>query len=70
MFTPQLGSTRWSGFFGAYVTLVRYVNDDKWYFTLVLPSHTLTKAAYALPDLKGIYRAQTAWSQMPIKAGE
>jgi hypothetical protein len=67
MFTPPIGAVRWSNFFGAYVTLQRYSHDNEWYFKLVLPSPYLTAAAKALPDLTGTYRAQTAWSQMPLK---
>lgn len=66
MFTPEAGSVRWSGFFGCYVRLERYVSDGKWFFKLVLPSPDLTKAARDLPDLNGIYRNQTPWSQMPL----
>lgn len=67
MYSPAIGSLRWSGYFGCYVELVRYVNEGKWFFRLVLPSPTLTKEAMLLPDLNGIYRNQTPWSQMPIK---
>lgn len=66
MFTPEAGSLRYSPHFGCFVELVRYVNDGKWFFKLVLPSPDLTKAARDLPDLGGIYRNKTPWSQMPL----
>lgn len=66
MIPPEKGDVRWSGFFGAYISLQRFVNDDRWFFKLVLPSPDLTHAARALPDLAGIYRNQTPWSLMPL----
>lgn len=65
-YPPSLDTVRWSGFFGAYVSLQRYHHDNEWYFKLVLPSPYLTDAARALPDITGTYRAQTAWSEMPL----
>lgn len=51
---PAYGEQRWSNYFGSNITLVHWISDERWYFTVnKKPLHY------------GITRAQTRWSMMP-----
>ncbi|MBD0318987.1 MAG: N-acetylmuramoyl-L-alanine amidase [Gemmatimonadetes bacterium] len=52
--TPRVGDRRWSGHFGEWLVLTRFVSDSEWYF-----------ARESRPTAAET-RAQARWSEMPL----
>lgn len=49
---PNIGESRWSEFFGNYIVLTKYIDDNNWFFKI--------KGGFRE------FKAQTAWSKMKI----
>jgi len=56
MIRPKAGEKRWSDYFGEYVYLTTFIDDDHWYFRL---GNSLRN-----------YKSQSLWSMMPLDKPE